>query len=40
MTQIIVTLEAPDIIALEKNGDKESIARVGKSLHYHYFLNH
>uniref|UniRef100_A0A0E0AA16 Phospholipid-transporting ATPase n=1 Tax=Oryza glumipatula TaxID=40148 RepID=A0A0E0AA16_9ORYZ len=30
MTQIIVTLEAPDIIALEKNGDKESIARESK----------
>jgi phospholipid-translocating ATPase len=30
MTQIIITLEAPDIIALEKNGDKYSIAKVNK----------
>jgi len=28
MTQIIVTLEQPDIIALEKNGDKLKIAKV------------
>jgi phospholipid-translocating ATPase len=28
MTQIIVTLEQPDIIALEKNGDKQTIAKV------------
>ncbi|CAL5038429.1 unnamed protein product [Urochloa decumbens] len=30
MTQIIVTLEQPDIIALEKNGDKLSIAKASK----------
>ncbi|KAM0908005.1 hypothetical protein ACQ4PT_015722 [Festuca glaucescens] len=30
MTQIIITLEAPDIIALEKNGDKYSIAKASK----------
>jgi phospholipid-translocating ATPase len=30
MIQIIITLEAPDIIALEKNGDKHSIAKVNK----------
>ncbi|KAL5200643.1 hypothetical protein ABZP36_021846 [Zizania latifolia] len=30
MTQIIVTLEALDIIALEKNGDKQSIAKASK----------
>ncbi|AQK84042.1 Putative phospholipid-transporting ATPase 9 [Zea mays] len=30
MTQIIVTLEQPDIIALEKNGDKPKIAKASK----------
>ncbi|KAM3189360.1 hypothetical protein ACQJBY_067968 [Aegilops geniculata] len=30
MTQIIIALEAPDIIALEKNGDKDSIAKASK----------
>ncbi|KAK8455441.1 hypothetical protein SEVIR_4G165700v4 [Setaria viridis] len=30
MTQIIVTLEQPDIIALEKNGDKQAIAKASK----------
>ncbi|CAN6216929.1 unnamed protein product [Urochloa humidicola] len=30
MTQIIITLEQPDIIALEKNGDKETIAKASK----------
>lgn len=30
MIQIIITLEAPDIIALEKNGDKYSIAKASK----------
>ncbi|XP_044961810.1 putative phospholipid-transporting ATPase 9 [Hordeum vulgare subsp. vulgare] len=30
MIQIIITLEAPDIIALEKNGDKDSIAKASK----------
>ncbi|CAN6170018.1 unnamed protein product [Urochloa humidicola] len=30
MTQIIITLEQPGIIALEKNGDKETIAKASK----------
>ncbi|GJM99809.1 hypothetical protein PR202_ga16944 [Eleusine coracana subsp. coracana] len=30
MTQIIISLEQPDIIALEKNGDKEAIAKASK----------
>ncbi|XP_062228745.1 putative phospholipid-transporting ATPase 9 isoform X2 [Phragmites australis] len=30
MTQIIITLEQPDIIALEKNGDKQTIAKASK----------
>ncbi|KQK18404.1 hypothetical protein BRADI_1g42310v3 [Brachypodium distachyon] len=30
MTQIIITLEAPDILALEKSGDKHSIAKASK----------
>jgi len=30
MTQIIITLEQPDIIALEKNGDKLTIAKASK----------
>jgi len=30
MIQIIITLEAPEIIALEKNGDKDSIAKASK----------
>ncbi|XP_048541119.1 putative phospholipid-transporting ATPase 9 [Triticum urartu] len=30
MAQIIIALEAPDIIALEKNGDKDSIAKASK----------
>ncbi|CAN6201610.1 unnamed protein product [Urochloa humidicola] len=30
MTQIIVTLEQPDIISLEKNGDKQTIAKASK----------
>ncbi|KAF8779283.1 hypothetical protein HU200_002964 [Digitaria exilis] len=30
MTQIIITLEQPDIIALEKNGDKHTIGKASK----------
>jgi phospholipid-translocating ATPase len=30
MTQIIISLEQPELIALEKNGEKEVIAKVNK----------
>lgn len=30
MKQIIITLDSPDIIALEKHGDKEAVAKVKK----------
>jgi phospholipid-translocating ATPase len=30
MTQIIISLEQPNIIVLEKNGEKEAIAEVNK----------
>ena len=34
MRQIVITLDAPDIIAIEKQGDKEAVAKVNNSRLY------
>lgn len=31
MKQIVITLDSPDIIAMEKQGDKEAVAKVENS---------